>query len=56
MNIDDKSKPIEKAVPIYTEAEVLKLLISCKNTFCGSELQDYHNDNEVIKWFKNLKK
>jgi len=39
----------------YSEEEVEKLLIDCKNTFSGSELQDYHSDQEVKIWFRKYK-
>ena len=44
-----------KQEKMYTESEVLKLLISCKDRFGGSELYDYTSDERVINWFKRLK-
>jgi hypothetical protein len=44
-----------KQEKMYTESEVLKLLVSCKDRFGGSELYDYTSDKEVINWFKRLK-
>lgn len=41
---------------MYSEEEVLKLLISCKERFGGSDLDDYVDDAKVIKWFEQLKK
>lgn len=40
----------------YSEEEVIKLLISCKNRFGGSELYDYTHDDEVKEWFEYYKK
>jgi len=40
---------------MYSEEEVLKLLISCKERFGGSDLDDYVADSKVIKWFEQLK-
>lgn len=34
----------------WTRDEVISLAIRIKNTFGGSELYDYHSDEEVIKW------
>jgi hypothetical protein len=41
-----------QAERMYSEEEVKKLLISCKNKFSGGDLEDYHSDSEVIEWFK----
>ncbi len=41
---------------MYSEEEVLKLLISCKERFGGSDLDDYVADSKVIKWFEQFKK
>jgi hypothetical protein len=39
----------------YSEEEVIKLLIYCKNIFGGSGLEDYHHDDEVKEWFEQVK-
>jgi len=39
----------------YSEEEVIKLLISCKNRFGGSGLEDYTSDSEIIEWFEQFK-
>ena len=39
----------------YSEEEVKKLLISCKNRFSGGYLEVYHLDGEVIEWFEEFK-
>jgi hypothetical protein len=50
-------KTIEEPKQVkYSEDEVIKLLISCKNRFGGSELYDYTHDDEVKEWFKYCKK
>jgi hypothetical protein len=41
---------------MYSEEEVIKLLIYCKTRFGGSGLEDYVYDNEVIEWFEQIKK
>ena len=41
---------------MYSEEEVTKLLISCKDRFGGSDLYDYTHDNEVKEWFEQNKK
>jgi hypothetical protein len=41
---------------LYTEEEVKKLLIDCKDRFGGSELEDYTPDGNVVKWFEQVKK
>jgi hypothetical protein len=41
---------------MYSEEEVIKLLISCKDRFGGSDLHDYTHDNEVKTWFERNKK
>ena len=41
---------------MYSEEEVTKLLISCKDRFGGSDLYDYTHDNEVKEWFESYKK
>lgn len=46
----------DSPVNTYTEEEVERLLIDCKNTFGGSELQDYNSDQEVKIWFRKYKK
>jgi hypothetical protein len=40
----------------YSEEEVLELLITCKNKFGGSGLEDYTYDDEVKEWFEQFKK
>jgi hypothetical protein len=40
---------------MYSEEEVLKLLIYCKNKFGGSGLEDYTHDDEVKEWFEQFK-
>ena len=45
-----------QAERMYTEEEVTKLLISCKDRFGGSDLYDYTHDNEVKEWFESYKK
>ena len=39
----------------YSEEEVLELLITCKNKFGGSGLEDYTCDDEVKEWFEQFK-
>lgn len=45
-----------QAKTMYSEEEVTKLLISCKDRFGGSFLHDYTDDNEVKRWFEYYKK
>ena len=45
-----------QAERMYSEEEVTKLLISCKDRFGGSDLYDYTHDNEVKEWFESYKK
>ena len=45
-----------QAERMYSEEEVKKLLISCKDQFSGGDLEDYHSDSEVIEWFKKRNK
>ena len=40
----------------YSEEEVKKLLLSCKDRFGGADLDDYTPDSNVIKWFEQIKK
>jgi hypothetical protein len=40
---------------MYSKEEVTKLLISCKDRFGGSGLEDYTSDSEVIEWFEQIK-
>jgi hypothetical protein len=40
----------------YSEEEVIKLLIYCKDRFGGSGLEDYTHDDEVKEWFEQFKK
>lgn len=37
---------------MFSKKEVEKMLISCKNRFGGSELQDYTHDDDVLEYFK----
>jgi hypothetical protein len=39
----------------YSEEEVIKLLIYCKDRFGGSGLEDYTHDDEVKEWFEKFK-
>jgi hypothetical protein len=41
---------------MYSEEEVLRLLIYCKTKFGGSGLEDYVHDDEVKEWFESIKK
>ncbi len=54
----EQAKEMEKeqAKTMYSEEEVTKLLISCKDRFGGSDLYDYTHDNQVKKWFESYKK
>jgi hypothetical protein len=45
-----------QAERMYSEEEVEKLLISCKDRFGGSELYDYTHDDKVKKWLEQFKK
>jgi hypothetical protein len=49
--IEEENKP-----KVYTEKDVIELLIACKDRFGGSELYDYTSDSEVIEWFNRIKK
>ena len=40
----------------YSEEEVIKLLIDCKDRFGGSDLNDYTTDGEVKRCFEQFKK
>ena len=58
LNCDDiieQAKEMEKEQRGYSEEEVIKLLITCKDRFGGSDLYDYTHDNEVKKWFEDEK-
>ena len=44
-----------QAEKMYSEEEVLELLIYCKNKFGGSGLEDYTYDDEVKEWFEQFK-
>ena len=46
----------EQDKKLYSEEEVIKLLIYCKDRFGGSELYDYTHDDEVKEWFEQFKK
>ena len=54
--IQAKEMEKEQAERMYSEEEVTKLLISCKDRFGGSDLYDYTHDNEVKEWFESYKK
>ena len=41
---------------MYSEEDVMKLLIYCKDKFGGSGLEDYVYDSEVKDWFEQFKK
>ena len=45
-----------QAERMYSEEEVIKLLIHCKDRFGGSELEDYTHDDKIKKWFEQFKK
>ena len=45
-----------QAERMYSEEEIIKVLISCKDRFGGSDLDDYTHDNEVKQWFEQNKK
>jgi hypothetical protein len=45
-----------QAERMYSEEEVLKLLIYCKDKFGGGGLEDYVYDSEVKDWFEQFKK
>jgi hypothetical protein len=45
-----------QAERMYSEEEVIKLLIYCKDRFGGSGLEDYTSDSEVKQWFEQHKK
>ena len=53
--IQAKEMEKEQAERMYSEEEVTKLLISCKDRFGGSDLYDYTHDNEVKEWFESYK-
>ena len=57
-DIIEQAKEMEKeqTKTMYSEEEVTKLLISCKDRFGGSELYDYTHDDEVKEWFEQTKK
>jgi hypothetical protein len=46
----------ELETKMYSGKEVKELLISCKDRFGGSGLEDYTPDSEVIEWFERNKK
>lgn len=46
----------QKQERMYSEEEVKKLLIKCKDRFGGSDLDDYVEDSKVIDWFEKFKK
>ena len=52
----EQAKEMDKEQKGYSEEEVLKLLIYCKNKFGGSGLEDYTHDDEVKEWFELNKK
>lgn len=41
---------------MYSEEEVLRLMIKCKDTFSGPNLEDYTPDEVVYKWFERFSK
>jgi hypothetical protein len=51
----EQAKEMEKEQQGYSEEEVIKLLISCKDRFGGSGLEDYTSDSEIIEWFEQFK-
>jgi hypothetical protein len=51
-----KAKEMETQQQGYSEEEVKKLLIKCKDRFGGSDLDDYVEDSKVIAWFEQNKK
>jgi hypothetical protein len=52
----EHSKEMEKQQErSYSEEEVIKLLIYCKDRFGGSGLEDYTHDDEVKEWFEQFK-
>ena len=56
IKIIDQAMQMENEQKGYSEEEVTKLLISCKDRFGGSDLYDYTHDNEVKEWFESYKK
>jgi hypothetical protein len=52
---DNKDKQENETIQ-YSEKEVEALLISCKDRFGGSDLDDYVSDSEVKNWFQKIKK
>lgn len=46
----------EQENALYNEEEVLYLLLLCKDTFSGPELQNYVKDDNVKEWFNRFKK
>ena len=52
----EKAKEMETQQQGYSEEEVKKLLIKCKDRFGGSDLDDYVEDSKVIDWFEQNKK
>jgi hypothetical protein len=46
----------EQDKKLYSEEEVKKWLINCKDRFGGSDLSDYVSNSEVIDWFEQFKK
>ena len=49
-------KQQDEAERMYSEEEVIKLLIYCKDRFRGPGLDDYTSDSEVKQWFEYHKK
>jgi hypothetical protein len=47
---------IRQAEKMYSEEEVIKLLIDCKDRFGDSDLNAYTTDGEVKQWFEKKKK
>ena len=56
IKIIDQAMQMENEQKGYSEEEVTKLLISCKDRFGGSELYDYTHDDEVKERFEQTKK
>jgi hypothetical protein len=55
MEIIQISGEVQLTKRMYSGEEVLELLITCKNKFGGSGLEDYTHDDEVKEWFEQIK-
>jgi hypothetical protein len=53
---EEEAIEMERQQQGYSEEEVEKLLIKCKDRFGGSDLDDYVEDSKVIDWFEQNKK